>query len=227
VSEVQIPLGGTAPPETAPRPFLEVTDLWLQVHRMSEVFFAREAGRASAANTIVSILILSVVSAILSLAASALQGPVDTSWLPPEYSEYSQTLATDNLGCTLCTSFFGTLLFFYAANTLTYVGARLLGGRGDFTTQAYLESLYRVPIGIVSSLLALVPIVGGLLKLVLWVLQLVYDVRAVKAAHDTTTGRAVAAVLAPVAAILVLVCVAVAILGASIMELIGNLSTGI
>jgi hypothetical protein len=229
VSEVQMPLSDIVPPEMSPRPFLEVTDLWLKIHKMNEVFFAREAGRASSSATCLSILILSVVNSMLSVLASVLQIGFDTSWLPPEYSDIASALAAPSVGCMLCAGFFAVLAGFYLNNVLVYVGARLLGGRGDFTTQAYVQSLYWVPIALLSGVSALVPWVGYLLVLALTVAMLIYSVWAVKAAHDLTTGRAVGAVLTPLLVLVAFACLAslgLLFLGAPLPGLLEQLGLG-
>jgi hypothetical protein len=223
MSEVETPLSNSTGPERSPRTFLEVTDLWLKVHKMTDVFFAREASRASASNTILSVLIASVVSALLSALSSVLQGGIDSSALPPEYRDMLPALMTESLGCVLCVGFFGSLVGFYLNNVLVYAAARLLGGRGDFTTQAYLQSLYAVPFALVSGLLTLLPLIGPLAVLAAAALMLVYGVRAVKAAHDLTTGKAVVAVFAPVVLALLFACLGLALVGASLIEIISNL----
>ena len=69
------------------------------------------------------------------------------AFLPPEYKEAAAVGAGQN---ALCSALIGTLIGFYLSNGLVYLGARIFGGTGDFTTQAYLASLFAVPVGIVS-----------------------------------------------------------------------------
>ena len=156
-------------------------------------------------------------------------------------SEYQGTFAAgvgSLVACSLCGGLFGTLLGFYLGNGVIYLGARIFGGGGDFGTQTYLQSLFVVPIGIVSSVLSLVyvvpsvgPCVGGLAMLALAVYTIVLNVRAIKVAHDLTTGKAIAASIVPglVIGVVVscLVIVALALLGPAIGEVFEDIVTNL
>ena len=187
--------------DTSPRPFGEMPSLWLKVTQMTEEFFAQEAPRASGSNVLISLVILAVVSAILSAISSAISSLLGSSFqaefLPPEY----RNLATGGMGggvmAALCSGLIGTIVGFYVGNGLSYLGARIFGGNGDFGTQTYLQSLIAVPVGIVSGLVGLVPCVGPLVAIVAAIYGFVLSVRAIKVAHNLTTGKAVAAILVP------------------------------
>ena len=105
----------------------------------------------------------------------------------------------------LCCGTIGGLVGFYVSNGLVYLGARLSGGNGDFTTQVYLLSLFTVPLGIVLSLVGLVPFVGVFISFAVSAYGFILNVRAVKVTHGLSTGRAVAAILVPVLVIVMLV----------------------
>ena len=218
------------PPPASPRPFGEIPGLWTKVLQMTEQFFAQEAPRASGSNTLISILIMAVVSSVLASISSLIWGGTQMAFLPPEYQEMAVG-AGSNVVCSLCSTLIGAAIGFYLSNGLVYLGARIFGGSGDFTTQAYLASLFAVPVGIVSGLVGLVPCVGLIAVLAVSVYAVVLNVRAVKVAHNLTTGQAVAAVLVPALVIGALVaCLAVvglAILGPAIGNVFENIVTNL
>ena len=135
----------------SPRPFSEVPGLWTKLFQMTEEFFAQEAPRASASNTVISVVLLAVVSAIFTALSTLIGGGVQTALLPAEYQDMAAVGTGQSVVCSLCGGVVGTLIAFYLANGLVYLGARVLGGTGDFGTQAYLYSLAAVPIGIVHA----------------------------------------------------------------------------
>ena len=232
MSEEQFPMygGPDFSMDTSPRPFGEIPPLWLKVTQMTEEFFAQEAPRASGSNVLISIVILAVATAILSAISSAISSLIGSSlqgfqmdFLPPEYRNIAVVGAGGGVMTALCGGLVVTMVGFYLGNGLTYLGARIFGGSGDFGTQIYLQSLVAVPIGIASGLVGLVPCVGSLVSLVLAIYGLVLSVRLIKVAHNLTTGKAVAAIFVPGLVLgLIVVClvmVPLVILGPQIGEI--------
>jgi len=220
------------PPATpsSPRPFSELPGLWTKVLQMTEEFFAQEAPRASGSNTLISVLILAAIATVLAVISSAIMGGVQMAFLPREYREAAAAGIGGNTLCSLCSGLVGTLLGFYLGNGLVYLGARVLGGSGEFGTQTYLASLFAVPLGAVSGVLGLIPIVGALAALAVSAYALVLNVRTVKVVHGLTTGKAVVAVLWPVLLIFVLSCliiVVLALLGPAIGNVFSDIVTNI
>jgi hypothetical protein len=212
---------------TSPRPFGEIPGLWLKITQMTEQFFAQEAPRASGSNTLISVVILAVLSAVLSALSSLIGGGIQSALLPSEYRDMAATGVGGSIVCSLCSGLIGTALGFYIGNGLTYLGARVFGGDGDFGTQLYLQSLFAVPIGIVSGVVGLVPIVGALAILAASVYAFVLNVRLFKAIHNLTTGKAVLSIILPGLVIAIVVgCVMVVIL-ALLGPTIGNVFSDI
>ncbi|HEX9069288.1 MAG TPA: YIP1 family protein [Ktedonobacterales bacterium] len=104
---------------------------------------------------------------------------------------------------------------FFIGQGVTWVLARMFGGKGTLLEQAWLYTLFLVPITIVSlvaGLISAIPIVGlfvGAAGLAVAVYQIILAVNAVAASHRIAIGRAVAVVLLPVAIVLLLVCAGV------------------
>jgi hypothetical protein len=206
--------------DTSPRPFGEIPPLWLKVVQMTEDFFAQEAPRASASNTMISVLIMAVATAIFSAISALINiGIRQVTGM----SVYDRDTFVVGIGgavvCSLCGGLLGTVLGFYLSNGLTYLGARVFGGSGDYGSQTYLQSLFFVPVGIVMSAVALVngiPIAGPCIvtiaALALAIYSIVLNVRAIKVVHNLTTGKAVAAVFAPALIIVILACILIGML---------------
>ena len=214
------------PAQRSPRPFGEIPGLWAKVLQMTEEFFAQEAPRASGSNTLIGLLIMAVATTVLTAISSLIWGGAQMAFLPAEYREtFAQTAGT-NVLCSLCSGLVGTFIGFYISNGLVYLGARVFGGSGDFTTQAYLTSLFTVPLGVASAVVGLIPCVGAIAALAASIYAIVLNVRAVKVTHRLETGQAVGAVLLPALIIFVLVaCLAVvglALLGPAIGNVFEN-----
>lgn len=92
--------------------------------------------------------------------------------------------------------------FIYSA--VQYIIAKILGGKADFKTHAYLTALTEAGNGWVVSLLAvfsLVPCVGWVLRPIAMLVSfysIFLNFRAIKIAHDLDTPRAAAVVLVPI-----------------------------
>jgi hypothetical protein len=214
----------SSPPEhVSPRPFGEIPGLWLKIFEMTEGFFAQEAPRGSGSNTLIAVLILAVVSAILAAIGSLIGAGIQTAFLPPEQRQMLAASAGGGVFGALCCGSIGGFIGFYLGNGLVYLGARLFGGDGDFATQAYLVSLFAVPLGIVSSLVGLAPFVGGLIGLVVSVYGFILNVRAVKVAHRLSTGKAVGAILVPALVIGLIVACLLVLFGAAIFAVFTDL----
>lgn len=191
--------------DTSPRPFGEIPPLWLKVIQMTEDFFAQEAPRANGSNTLISVLILAVVTAVFSAITALISiGMQQVMGM----STFDQDTFVVGMGGaitgSLCGGLLGTVLGFYLNNGLTYLGARMFGGSGDYGSQTYLQSLFFVPIGIVTSavvLVSVIPIAGPcivvVVALALAIYSIVLNVRAIKVVHNLTTGKAVAAIFVP------------------------------
>ncbi len=203
--------------ESSPRPFGEIPGLWLQIFQMTEDFFRREAPRASGSNTVISVLIMGVISAVISVIVSAVGGGVAAMMAPAEMRGAAVAAAggaaIQNLVCCAMLGPFVSLVLFYLSNGVLYVLARIFGGQGDFGQQAYLQSLYGAPIGVVTtvlSILSVIPVgefIWGLASLVVGAYSFVLTVRMLKVVHNMTTGRAVAALLVPMIILVLIPCV--------------------
>jgi serine/threonine protein kinase len=213
----------TPPPRPKRRPFTEIPGLWLKVTHMTEAFFAQEAPRASGPNTLISISIYTVIAVILTALStlvgdllsevlSEVLGTADALTMP------TYAAITPLTWSSVCLALGGTLLTFYVYQGLTYLGARLLGGTGNFVTQAYLMSLFVVPLGVVTGLVNLVPYVGCLVWFPIGLYMIVLGVRATKIVHQLGRGPALIVVAFPFLLAICLILIAVVLFAAVLLS---------
>lgn len=193
------------------RPFIQIPGLWLKVHKMNEPFLTRELSRASGTNVLLGVLILAGIltvyhlmglgrigdeistntSIILSISSSLLRGAVGSirfvftvglalfGYLVPVYPLWGVL--------------FGTVIAYYVSTGITFRVATLLGGKGTYGGQSYLQSLFFVPITGVCALLTFIPYAGPFISLALSLYAFVLHIRAIKVSHRLSTGRAIGA----------------------------------
>ena len=193
-----------------PRPFSEIPPLWLKFFRMTEEFFNQEAPRFGNANTFLAVLIASVFGAILGVISQFTSSSFQSSWMKNLYPEsipqdFMPQYGIGATGLFLIALLALSIAAFYISAGLVYFTARLLGGNGSFGIQAYLFSLITVPMSFLSGLVNIIPCIGWLITIGLSIFALVLEVRAVKVAHNLTSGKAAGAVLIPVALLFVAV----------------------
>lgn len=186
-----------------PHSFENIIRLWMKIFSMDERFFLREIPRTDGLNTFVGVIVYAVVITVNSMLTTALTFSETMTNIPLEYVEFLPD-STTFLLVSLCGGLIGTPLTFYIGNGILYGIARLFGGSGDYAVQTYLQSLYIVPLGIITVvlyLISLVPILGNFIYypvlIVVSIFGIILIVRSLKAAHDFSTGRAVLVIFAP------------------------------
>lgn len=94
-------------------------------------------------------------------------------------------------------------LFFLIGVGIYFLIAKVLGGTGDFGRFAYLNAAFAAPLGILTTLLSLVPFIGCIsIFISIYSLVLVYF--TVKVEHSLSSGRAIMVVLIPLLVMIVL-----------------------
>ena len=210
---------------SSPRPFGEIFSLWLKVFQMDEPFFAAEAPRASNGNTLIALLIYAVAAVIFGF----IQRQIGFRQL--FLQRYFANSPSFNIPiCLPLIAIVVVPLGYYIGIGLLHLAAKIFGGKGSFSTLAYLVSLFYIPLGIVSSLLGLIPCLGPLISLAIAVFEIILMVRALKVNYHLTTGRAVGTYFTPVVVIFVLlflVSVVVIVILAALGPTVGNIFSNI
>jgi hypothetical protein len=89
-------------------------------------------------------------------------------------------------------------LLFFLLMGVVYLFARYFGGQGSFLEQCNTSLYLQAPLGVLSKLLALIPIVGRILNTVLSLYGIVLQVFIIIAVHRLSKGKATATILIPV-----------------------------
>jgi hypothetical protein len=240
----QIPEVSPAPTGKSPRTFGEIPPLWLRIFQMTETWFAEEAPRASDSNTLLSLLVMGGISIVLSIVSSVINSGFQ-ALVMPEFREFAAIgLGSSIMGAVcggICGGLIGAFVGFYINNGLIYLCTQIFGGRGSFSTQTYLISLFTVPITVIAQVVAIVfslimlpfyqipvgaiivGIIGLGVGLLISVYMIILYVRALKVTHGLSTLTAVIATLLPSIIIIgifgCLFVVGLALLGPQIAEI--------
>lgn len=184
------------------RSFSELIAIWINPFRMTERFFKAEVPYANTEDTLLSVFVYTIAAVLFSMLTGFFQLQNIFPMLPPELSAM-----IPDLGMLILVLLFGSVILtpisFYIQVGVQYLGARIFGGKGSFKSQAYIQGLVQVPFTILGGLLSLsflIPVLGfvfGLLGFGLSIFAVIVNIRAVKAVHDLSTGRALAALIVP------------------------------
>ena len=78
-----------------------------------------------------------------------------------------------------------------------FIIARIQGGEGSFDTQYYLGAIFYAPIMIISSIISLIPCIGAIISLAIFIYALYLLTLSIKEAHGLDTLKAVITWLVP------------------------------
>jgi hypothetical protein len=105
-------------------------------------------------------------------------------------------------------------LGFLIGTFIMHLIAKMLGGQGEYPTFAYLVSTFQAPLTIISSILAIIPFLGGCVSVLILIYGYVMSYFAIKVNYNLTSGRAIVAILIPLAiVVLFLICFGTLIVG--------------
>jgi hypothetical protein len=114
-------------------------------------------------------------------------------------------------------------LFFFIGSAIVYGLAKMLGGQGaDFMTHSYLLSLSYVPLGIVASVLGIIPGIGPLVALVAVLYRQYSQGKSLEASQRMAPGKAQAAAFIPIGIALLLVCLCIILATLGLMAALGG-----
>jgi len=107
-----------------------------------------------------------------------------------------------------------TVYGFYTFEIVLFIVARLLGGKGSFGTQAYVQSLFYAPLALVQQVLAVIPVAGRPLFVLVAAYSLLLTTTSLKAAHDYSALKAILTWVIPILLNVVVVTVVIMLLSA-------------
>lgn len=143
--------------------------------------------------------------------------PEEAAQVEPFLRAFTSGGAMGAAGLASLTNIITIPLFFLISVGIYFLIAKVLGGTGDYGRYAYLNAAFSAPLGILTTLLGMVPFVGCITPLIsIYTLVLVYF--ATKTEHQMSSGRAIWVVLIPVLFVLLLT-------GCLIFSLVGLIAT--
>jgi hypothetical protein len=161
-----------------------------------------EIGKADWAIVWIQLLVLAVVSAIFGYIGTLIYRT--PAFVTGSSSAYTSLLTSLTVGSSIF-SIISVPLFFFIGAGIQYLLARAFRGEGTFLQQCYAALLYQVPLGIISRIIGLVPILGGIVAFALAIYGIVLNVFAIMGVHRLSGGKASAVVLIPVGIVILLV----------------------
>jgi len=186
-----------------PRTIGEIFGAWSEIFKMTERFFAAELPRSSNKATHRALLIYTLLIALLQAIAEAIHAASQPTAAFGIFAQNNFPLI----------SFFITFLYaivlfpigFYVINGIFYASAKLFGGKGKFSDQAYLTSLFLLPLSFIIAVITAIPFKPfvGLINLGLVIYQIILQIRAFIVVHKITYVKASEAVVIPYFLILV------------------------
>ena len=200
---------GYAPPQGTPLPLgLAIQGLPKQYLKIltkpSAQSFAEEQGKADWGIIWLQLIFTGLIGTIIGLIGTAIATTalVNTNAGAPgmAYGYVSSVF----LGSTSVYSIFSVIIGFFIVVGVQYLLAKMFKGTGSFKQQAYNYLLFFVPITVVSNVLGLIPVLGGIVGIALGIYSLVLNVFAIMATHRLSGGKSTAVVLIPIAVIILL-----------------------
>ncbi|HLI07863.1 MAG TPA: YIP1 family protein [Ktedonobacteraceae bacterium] len=205
---------GYAPPQATPRPLGQAIQqlpgeyVRVLTHPSAQTF-AAEIGKADWGIVWVQLIAYAVIGAVLAFLSSLIS---PTRLSSATTSGISPTALTALVGGISFAYIIIIPIFFFIGMGILYGLAKAFGGQGTFLQQSYATLLFQVPLGILTSLIGLIPIAGAFIALIIDIYSIVLQIFAIMAVHRLSGGKATAVVLIPVAVVLLLVCAFVVII---------------
>jgi hypothetical protein len=193
--------------------------------------YEAEIPKASWLRTLIGVAAVAIVSFIISLiaagAASATFAPlrqqlIDRGYTGPDPFVMS---AGGGIGAAFW-ALIGTFISFFLGAGLLWLMAKMFGGtNSDFMTHSYLLSISYTPLRIISTVLSIIPFVGGLVLLVTYLYQIYSAGLAMQASQRMQPGRAQLAAFLPTVIGIVLGCLCFFVLIAAVVSIINGATT--
>lgn len=179
----------------------------------------RENPNGTLQTALIWMVIAGVVAAIFgfiasSIGASSAATILSQAGLPPEAQAQLGPMLAAATGSVGLAAIITVPVFFLIGTFILHLIAGMLGGQGEYSKFAYLVATFQAPLTIASSILSIIPVLGGCVGFLIAIYGYVETYFAVKAHYGLTSGRALAVVLIPLAILIILsICLAAVAIG--------------
>ena len=167
--------------------------------------FAEEQGKAEWGIVWIQLLIVGLFGTLIGLIHTAIGTAFVLGTAGSSAATAYGLISSVFIGGASVFSIISIIVGFFIVVGIQYLLAKAFGGTGTFVQQGYNYLLFYVPLAIISNLLGLIPILGGIVGFGLWIYQIILNVFAIMAAHRLSGGKATMVVLIPIIAIILLV----------------------
>ncbi len=193
----------------APRPWGQALQelpgqYWKILSRPSALSFIEEQGKANWGMVWTQILIIGLIGTIIGLLSLALHAAAAASFGGSSVGVAYTLVSSIFIGAGSVYAIITTIIGFFVVVGIQYLLAKAFGGNGTFVQQGYDYLLFNTPIAVISVVLGLIPILGGIIGFALWIYGLVLNVFSIMASHRLSGGKATWVVLIPILAIILL-----------------------
>jgi hypothetical protein len=204
-------------------------DTWRKVlTQPGEPVFQEEKMNPNATlqTALIWMVVAGVVSAIFGFiaglaGAGSAAAMMSQMGLPPEVEAQMGPMLSAMTGGSVA-AIITVPVFFLIRSFILHLLAKMLGGQGDYPIFAYLLSTFQAPLTIASSVLAIIPFLGGCVSMLLGIYSYVLGFYAVKAHYGLTSGRAIAVILIPLVLLFIVIACFAAVIAGSIAALSGG-----
>ena len=147
-------------------------------------------------------VIAGVVAAIFGLIAGAMGASSAAAMLaqmdlPPEVQAQMGPMLSAMTGGSVAAIITVPVGFLIGTFIMHLIG-KMLGGQGDYSKFAYLASTYQAPLTIASSVISVIPFLGGCVALLITLYGYVLSYFALMVNYGLSSGRAITAILIPI-----------------------------
>jgi hypothetical protein len=173
------------------------TAWWRACSRPSTRTFRQAVGGKSHVKTFVGVLLAAILGAGLSwVVHSLLRDPrVEFMGLASVWVKRGTPAPVASWALLVP---LGVVYGFYSFQIVLFLFARMLGGKGSFGTQSYVQSLFYGPLALVQQVVVVIPAVGRVLFALVALGSLLPTTTSLKAAHGYSSVRAVLTWVLPV-----------------------------
>ncbi|MCX6816132.1 MAG: Yip1 family protein [Candidatus Aenigmarchaeota archaeon] len=176
---------------------------WVEVFLHPTRFFKKENKAKNLGYAVKGAAVAGVITAVITLIAAGSE--VQLSSLLGQYTWPIYIVGSLIIGSI------GSILGLIIASFIFYIFARALGGKATYTSQTHTLMFPMAAVGIVSTIVALIPIIGWVLAALMAIYNLYLLTAALKNTHKYTIGKAILTWLIPVLIITVLILIVVAL----------------